>query len=270
MFASGFSWAHLIVPATGLDKLLDSLGASTDNHIVFHAWLGCFVALGFGVLARMGLERAKARPGVEAWFADDRLTPRAIAEGLGDMWLGLMRNLMNREDSRRFFPLIASLFTYIFINNVMGIFPGVLPATDNANTNFGMAVVVFLVFNAVGLLRDPVGYVKHLMGPMLVLAPMLFVLETFSLFVRVGTLTLRLTGNMFGDHTVFTVMSDLVGPAWFVPIPVPFLGLAIFVSFMQAFVFALLTAVYVGMAIPHGHDDHGHGHDGDDHGHGHH
>lgn len=258
MFASGFSWAHLIVPKLGLDGVLESMGASSDTHIVFHAWLATFLVLGFAVVARMGLEKAKARAGVERYFADETLSARTIAEGLGGLWLGLMRDLMGKVDAAYFFPFVASLFTYIFTANVMGIFPGILPPTDNANTNFGMAAIVFLTFNAVGLKRDAAGYIKHLMGPVLLLAPMLFLLETFSLFVRMGTLTLRLTGNMFGDHTVFNVMSDLVGGAWFVPIPVPFLGLAIFVSFMQAFVFALLTAVYIAMAIPHHDDDHHH------------
>lgn len=260
MFASGFSWAHLIVPSVGLDGLLDSMGLSTDNHIVYHAWLACLVVIVFAVVARMGLQKAMARPGLEKYFADESLNARTVAEIVAANWLSLMKDMMPAKDARTFFPLVGGLFCYIFVANIMGIFPGFLPPTDNANTNVGMALCVFFVFNLVGLTRDPAGYIKHMMGPVAALALPLLLLESFSLCVRVVTLTLRLTGNMFGDHTVFTVMSNLAAdiPAigWLIPIPVPFLALAIFVSFMQAFVFSILTAVYIGMALPHHDHDH--------------
>ena len=256
MFASGFSWAHLIMPALGLDSVLEAAGLATDTHIVYHAWLAAFALIVFSVVARMGLEKAKKRQGIEKYFADEKFSALTLAEVLADGWLGLMRDLLSRADAKLFFPLVAGLFTYIFTNNIMSVIPGFLPATDNANTNIGMAVIVFVVFNFVGLKRDAVGYIKHMMGPVLLLAAPLLVLESFSLMVRMGTLTLRLTGNMFGDHTVFNVMSSLVGSLWFIPVPIPFLGLAIFVSFMQAFVFSLLTAVYIAGAVPHHDDEH--------------
>ena len=260
MFASGFSWAHLIVPTLGLDGLFDSLGISTANHVVFHSWLACFVVIGFAIVARIGLTKAMSRPGLEKYFADESLSPRTVAEVVAANWLSLMKDMMPAKDARMFFPVVGALFCYIFVSNIMGIFPGFLPPTDNSNTNVGMAIMVFVLFNFVGLTRDPVGYIKHMMGPIWLLALPLLALESFSLCVRMVTLTLRLTGNMFGDHTVFTVMSNLSADipviGWLIPIPVPFLALAIFVSFMQAFVFSILTAVYVGTALPHADHDH--------------
>jgi F-type H+-transporting ATPase subunit a len=89
------------------------------------------------------------------------------------------------------------------------------------------------------------------------IGPLLFSIELIGLFIRPVTLSLRLTGNIFGDHTVFGIMSDLVP----IGVPVIFLGLGSFVAFMQAFVFSLLSTIYIGLSLPH----HEHAHAGDDH-----
>ena len=137
---------------------------------------------------------------------------------------------------------------------MMGLIPGFIPPTDNVNTNVGMATISFAVFLFVGLSRDPVGFIKHLGGPVLALAPLMFVVEVISLCVRPLALVLRLTGNMFGDHLVFTIMSGMV-PIF---VPVVFLCLAILVSTIQAFVFSLLTAIYIYLSVPHHDHDEAH------------
>ncbi len=96
-----------------------------------------------------------------------------------------------------------------------------------------------------GLMRNGFTYIKHLGGPILAMAWFFFLIETIGLFVRPVSLTLRLAGNMFGDHTVFGIMSDLV-PA---VLPSILLGLGGFVSFIQALVFMLLTTVYISLAV---------------------
>ena len=251
LLASGFSWWTL----TGLtdDKLV---GGFTDYHehstIIFHSFFAAIVLLVLAGIARMGLEQAKKRKGVEKYFPDEKLTPRNFAEIFASGLMGLMGDMLDRKDVRTFFPLIGGLFAYIFACNILGIVPGVLPPTDNINTNVGMAVIVFFVFNYVGLSRDFVGYIKHLMGPVIFLAPMMFVIEVIGLLVRPFSLSVRLTGNMYSDHTVFNVMSDLIPPVW----PVAFLGLAILVSLIQAFVFSLLSTIYIGLSVPHDEHDH--------------
>lgn len=125
-----------------------------------------------------------------------------------------------------------------------------LPPSDNINSNAGIAIASFLVFMWVGLSRDFAGFIKHLAGPSLFLVPLLFPIEVLSLLVRPVTLMVRLTANMFGDHKVYTVVSDLVP----IVIPMPLLVLAAFVSLVQAFIFSLLSTVYIGMSLPH--DDH--------------
>jgi F-type H+-transporting ATPase subunit a len=125
------------------------------------------------------------------------------------------------------------------------------PPTQNINTNVGMALSSFLVFNAVGLKRDPVGYIKHIMGPVWWLVPLMFIVELVSLAARPITLALRLTANLYGDHLVFTLVSDMTSP---IPVAWVLMPLAIMVSGIQAFVFALLSTIYIALSLPH--DDH--------------
>jgi F-type H+-transporting ATPase subunit a len=256
MFASGFSWFRLI-PAVDHDTALKSLGIAehslapgheiANTTVYLHAWLAVAVLVGFAILARMGLERARARNGIERYFTSDKLTVLSFAEVFVGGIQGLMGDLLDKKDAKLFFPLIAGLFAYIFACNIQSIIPGFLPPTDNINTNVGMAVISFLTFNVVGLARDPVGYIKHLAGPAWFLAWFMFPLEVLSLLIRPLSLTIRLTANLFGDHLVFTVMSGLV-PA---VVPALLLVLACVVSVVQAFVFSLLTVIYIHLALPH-------------------
>ncbi len=253
MLAAGFSWFQL-VPGVSDDTLLAAAGITKYTHVHLHAWLGCLAVIVFAVFARMGLEATKKRQGLEKYYAEEGFSARNIAEVFVDGFKGLMSDILEAKDIKIFFPFIGSLFMYIFACNIMGIFPGLLPPTDNINTNAGMAALVFLVFNFVGLKRDWRNYVAHIMGPVLFLAPFMIVVELIGLVVRPVALTIRLTGNMFGDHTVFTIMSDLT----VIFIPAIFLLLAMLVSTIQAFVFSLLTTIYIGLSVPHHDHDEAH------------
>jgi len=262
MFASGFSWFRLI-PAVDHDTALHALGIDqhsiapghevAETFVYLHAWLGVAVLIAFAVAGRMALERARKRQGIERYFTSDQPTVLSIAEVFTGGILLMMGDLLDKDDRRRFFPLIAGLFGYILICNIQSIFPGFAPPTDNINTNVGMALLSFLTFNLVGLSRDPIGYLKHLAGPTVFLAWFMFPLEVLSLCIRPLSLTIRLTANLFGDHLVFGVMSGLVP----VVLPALLLVLAIVVSVIQAFVFSLLTTIYIYLALPHHeHDEH--------------
>lgn len=265
MFASGFSWFRLI-PTFDKDVPLQSLGIAehslspgsevAGSYVYLHAWLAVAVLLGFALLARMGLERAKKRSGLSRYFSDEKITALSFAEVFVGGIVGMIGDLLDKKDTRLFFPLIAGLFSYIFVCNIQGIVPGFLPPTDNINTNVGMALTVFFTFNAIGLMRDAGGYIKHLMGPALFLVPLMFPLEVVSLFIRPLSLTVRLTANMFGDHQVFTVISGLIP----VILPAALLLLACIVSVVQAFVFSLLTVIYIHLSLPHHEHDESHAH----------
>ena len=133
--------------------------------------------------------------------------------------------------------------------------PGFVPATSEINTNIGMAVCVIQVYNDTGVMKNGVGYIKHFMGPVLWLAPLMFVIEVVGHIARPVSLSVRLFGNMFGDHTVLAIfMNDLpaaTSPVLAFGIPVIFLGLGTFVCVVQAFVFSLLSIVYISLASAH-------------------
>jgi len=256
MIAAGFSWFHLI-PSVDDGSLLPAwIGDGAHTHVYVLTAMVCLLLIGFALIGRLGLERAKARDGLSRFNTGTSLSPLVFGELFAEMLMGLMGNMLSKEDVRKFFPLIAGLFLYIFSCNILAVIPGFLPPTDYLNTNVGMALISFVIFNAVGLWRDPVGYIKHLMGPVWWLVFLLLPIEIISLLVRPAALMIRLTGNMYGDHQAFTVLSSLVPyPVFY---PVALLVLACLVSAIQALVFSLLTTVYISLAVPHHEHEHSH------------
>lgn len=255
MIASGFSWFHLI---PGVED--GSLVPFVPAHHAYLFLSACFVSaviIAFGLLARMALQRKLASAeGIDRYTAESGLGVFTVAEGLVSFIRGMQAGLLDKEHQRRWTPLIGAFFVYIFVSNILSIVPGFQPPTDNINTNVGMAIIVMVTYWVVGLVSDPKGFIAHLTGPVWWLAPLIGAIELLGLLVvRPVTLSLRLTGNMFADHTVFGVISGLAPLA----VPVPFLVLAIVVSTIQAFVFALLTTIYISLSLPHG--DHGADHD---------
>ena len=150
---------------------------------------------------------------------------------------------------RAYVPMFASIFTFVLINNLVGVIPGMTPATENLNTTLSMGLFVFLAYNLFGLRENGMGYLKHFLGPVLWLAPLILVIELISHIVRPLSLGLRLANVLKGDHTVVGIFLDLVP----VILPIPFYLLGIFVCFVQAFVFTLLSMVYVALATAHDH-----------------
>lgn len=196
--------------------------------------------------------RAKTASVESALVPDKGLSFRNVFESFGEFLFDLAKNIMGEKDAKRYFTLIVTIFMVIFCNNVIGIIPGFLPPTDNFNTTLAMGLFVFIYYNYEGIKAQGfVGHIKHFLGPVIGLAPLMLIIELISHSVRPISLGLRLKGNMEGDHLVLSIFSDLVPYI----IPVPFFALGIFVSFIQAFVFTLLTMIYIGSAVEH--HDHG-------------
>lgn len=150
----------------------------------------------------------------------------------------------------RFQAFVTSVFLFILFNNFLGLFPRVVTPTSRPEVPLGIAVLTFAYYNFHGLrTHGLIGYIKHFMGPLPWLAPLLFPIEIVSHFARVMSLTIRLYANMFA--------SDLLTLVWFslIPLAIPsiFLGLHFAVSVIQAFVFMLLTMIYLSMAMSHEH-----------------
>jgi F-type H+-transporting ATPase subunit a len=162
--------------------------------------------------------------------------------GLGDQIIG--------HGYERFQAFVTCIVLFVLFNNLLGLIPGVITPTSRPEVPLGIAVLTFLYYNFHGFrVQGPVGYMKHFAGPLPWLAPLMFPIELVSHFARMMSLTIRLYANMFA--------SDLLTLVWFsiIPLAVPavFLGLHFAVSVIQAFVFMLLSMIYLSMAVAHDH-----------------
>jgi len=248
------SWFQLI-PGVYDGKMMSVVGLHDhQGHIavtVLGSWLVCGLLVLMALGARMGLNAARAQGGTLQYVPASGLSLRNIFEIFVFSIRNLSSSMLDARDSRKFFPLFGGTFAYIFLCNLMGVLPGMLPPTENVSNNFAMSLVVLLTYLAVGFGRNPGPFAKHLFGPVVWLAPLIGAIELVGLLIiRPGSLSLRLMGNIVGDHMVLGIMSDLTKAF----IPTIFLGLGIFVSFLQAFVFTLLSIIYISMSIVH--DDH--------------
>lgn len=244
-----YTWVQSLEP---LVHALEGMGlAHHDATAVLNSWAVCFFLLALGFLGNRGLATARARGGTLQFVPDATLSVRGVFEIYTEGIYNLASGVLSHKDSRRFFWLIGGLFIYILCGNLIAVLPGGAPPTDNVASNFAMAATVFIVFNVAGIASQGMGYFKHMAGPILLLAPLMFPIELIGVLVRPVSLSLRLAGNMTGDHMVFGIMTDLM------PVVAPsiFLGMGMFVSFLQAFVFTLLTAIYISLSVAHG-DEH--------------
>jgi F-type H+-transporting ATPase subunit a len=189
----------------------------------------------------------------EALIPEDRLTLRTFMEAFLGYFYDLAKSVMGPERAKKYFPLIGTSALFVFFSNVLALIPGMPVATSNLNITLGCAAVVFVLFNAYGLMAQGMGYVKHLAGPVWWLAWLLFPLEVLSLCIRPITLAIRLMVNMAADHVMLSLFLGLV--ALVVPVPVMLLGCLVVV--VQTLVFTLLTCIYIGLATE-GHEEHAH------------
>ncbi len=164
-----------------------------------------------------------------------------VAEGL----LSMCERVLGK-DGKRYFPLVGTIFLYILFSNLLGLIPGFTPPTDNMNKTLACGLFVFFYYNIEGIRSGGLSYLKHFLGPVWYMAWLLLPIEIISHMVRPLSLGLRLSGNMQGDHMILNVMTDLAPFGLIIPIPFYFLGFLI--CFIQAFVFSLLTMVYIVMA----------------------
>ncbi|HEX2769367.1 MAG TPA: F0F1 ATP synthase subunit A, partial [Geobacteraceae bacterium] len=148
-----------------------------------------------------------------------------------------------------FYPLIATLALFILVSNLLSLIPGFFPPTASVNTNAACAVIVFLTTHVVGFQMHGFKYLKHFIGPIIWLAPMIFFIEIIGHFSRIISLTLRLFGNIGGHEIMIMVFFALV--PFFVPLIMTVLGLL--VCFIQAFVFMLLTMIYIQGSLEEAH-----------------
>lgn len=169
----------------------------------------------------------------------------SVFSSILDFWKNIASSLLPEEEARKHLPFIFSLFIFILVMNLMGLIPGLMPPTMNINTNIGLAIFSFLYYNYWGFRSHGFGYIKHFLGPFLPIAVLYFPIEIISHAFRVVSLSVRLAGNMTGDHTVLEIFTHLT----YVLVPVAFLILGTIVSLVQAFVFSILSLIYIALAV---------------------
>lgn len=226
-----FSWTSLI-PGVG--------------HEFAHVATAGIVTGGL-VVASFAAKKALGK-GEAAVIPADRFSVKGFFEMITEFIAGLC-DMVIGEGGRKYLPMFASFFVFVLINNLVGVVPGMTPATENLNTTLAMGLFVFITYNLFGLKENGVHYLKHFLGPVLWLGPLMLIIELISHVVRPVSLGLRLANVLKGDHTVVGIFLDLVP----LVLPIPFYMLGMFVAFVQAFVFTLLSMVYVALATAHDH-----------------
>jgi F-type H+-transporting ATPase subunit a len=226
-----FFWASLI-PG------LSSLPAHVSNAVIISIVLIVIMVLGY-------LQLKKAASEI---VPDDKLTFKNLLEVIVEAVLGLVDSTMGPR-GREFILIIGTLGLFILFNNLSGLVPGFLPATDNVNTTFACSITVFVLTHYYGVREHGFKYLKQFVGPIWWLAPIMIPIEIIGHLSRPLSLGLRLFGNVMGDHLVTGIFFLLV------PLFVPLIGmfLGTFVAFVQAFVFILLSMVYFSGAISEEH-----------------
>lgn len=153
------------------------------------------------------------------------------------------------HDGPRYLAFFGTIFWFILLMNVIGLIPGFDSPTMYAMVPLGLALSTFFFYHAAGIRVHGAGYIKQFFGPIWWLAPLMLVIEIISHSARNLSLTVRLFANMFAGEQVYLTFIGLTK----VVIPVIFIGLHLFVSFLQAYIFMMLAMVYVGGAVSHEH-----------------
>jgi F-type H+-transporting ATPase subunit a len=173
-----------------------------------------------------------------------------VVEGIA----GLMAEVIGKN-SMRFFPLIGTLAIYILTCNILGMVPGFMSPTSNLNVTVSCAICVFIYYNYVGVRKHGfIRYMKHFAGPVWWLAWLLFPIEIVSHMARPFSLSMRLFGNIFAEELIISSLNTNIFP-FLTSVPVMFL--ALFASTIQAFIFVLLTMIYLTGALEEGHEEDG-------------
>jgi F-type H+-transporting ATPase subunit a len=230
----GFNWISLI-PGVGRESLNTLVTSLLVLALIY--WVGR--------RARVSLERD---PGVPA----DRFGPQALFELIVEFLTNTVRSIIPHHPER-YFWLLGSVFVFVLFNNLIGLVPGFSPPTGDPHTNAAIAIVVFVAYHYYGIKENGAAYVRQFTGPftgvMLIFSVLMVPIELIGHVFRPVTLTVRLYANMLADHTTVANFTNLT----YFAVPAIFLALGLLVCVIQAFVFFILSTVYIGLAVSHDH-----------------
>jgi len=231
-------------------------------HMLHTEWIYLSAAFAATLLILAGLSVKRAVAGEGGGVLPEegmsiRNVMEVMIEALGDLGESTIG-----DEWRRYFPVVGTIFFFVLVSNFMSLVPGLLGSTGDANITFAFGIISFAVYNFVGIKQHGWKYIYQFMGPSLMekeiggkhyhirlMTPIFLPLELVLHIARIITLGIRLLANMFADHKVIVIFLGMVPFA----IPAIFMGLGMVVSFLQAFVFALLTMIYIGQALEEPH-----------------
>ncbi|MBW1746377.1 MAG: F0F1 ATP synthase subunit A [Deltaproteobacteria bacterium] len=220
-------------------KLFELIGLGHFAHSfphVIYSWVIMILLITLGVIATKSVSMIPSK-----------------AQNVFEVLLSGMEDFMisvTGEEGRWLFPIAATVFLYIFACNLIGLVPGFFPPTASLNTTLSCALPVVIFTHVIGLKYHGPKYIKHFLGPVWWMIPIIFPIEVIGHVARILSLTFRLFGNMMGHELVLGILFGLAG-LFFAPLPIMALG--IFVSLVQAFVFFLLSIMYFTGAMEHAH-----------------
>jgi len=231
-----------------VNEVFTFLGVISHNHtyiVVSHALLVAAIVLGIAKLATASMQ----------------IVPKGV-QNVAEMYLGgvisMGKDVIGEEMARKYLPLVATIGLVVFVANMIGIIPGFESPTSNINFTLALALIVFIYYNYEGIKKNgPVGYIKsfvHLgeMNPIakFIMSIFMYPIEIVSHLSRIISLSFRLFGNIKGDDLFLAVMLML---APFIAPLAPF-ALLTFSGLLQAFIFMILTYVYLAGAVQVGED----------------
>lgn len=208
---------------------------------VTYSWLAMIILIAVAAIVRSRLSLVPS--GVQN-----------LMEVFCDFFISTSKNSIGHHYGEKFYPLLGTIFLYILVCNIFGLMPGFESPTSNINMTASMAIPVFFIYQFYGIKIHGFGYIKHFLGPIRSIAAIpfmlfMFILEVIGHLVRPVTLSVRLFGNMMAKHLLLIILG-LLAPAI---VPVVILGLGTLISFIQAYVFMLLTTLYLAGAVEEGH-----------------
>lgn len=249
-----WSVMNIVLPDALQKNILGMFGKTWFFHdsvsSIVHVFMALVVLIVVIVMAVIAHRTLKQRINQDQVIPDEKFSVTNIFEIIIDSALDSMAGMMGEENALKYFPLIGGLAFFILFSNLLGQIPGFIPPTSVLNTNFAMALIVFVYYNYQGFKAHGIKYISRFFGPIrkwyaLPLMLFMFMVEIIGHIVRPVSLSIRLMGNIFGDHMVLSIFLGF--HVLFLPIPMELLG--ILVAFIQTFVFCLLSVSYIAMAI---------------------
>ncbi len=224
----------MVHPFLFLKWLEEQLHIHVGEHVMY-TWLVMIILIVVALVASRGIQ----------------LVPSGMQNLMESVVTGIT-NLAEETMGHKgmaYFPLVATFALFILVSNLIGLIPGFYPPTANLNTNAALALTVFVMTHVIGIKEHGLSYLKHFMGPILALAPLIFIIEIIGHLARPLSLSLRLFGNMYGHEIVLMIFIGLV--PFLLPVPMMLMG--VLVAFIQTFVFTLLAMIYIAGALEEGH-----------------